>query len=89
MTVVGLLITAVLGIVKIFNKNIQFEKYYWVYDIKAGPEYWGGFEMGLMFVRDQKSISSVNQHEFGHTFQGCLLGPFMIFLVSIPSAVRW
>ena len=28
MTVIGLLITLVLGIVKIFNKNIHFEKYY-------------------------------------------------------------
>lgn len=45
--------------------------------------------MGLMFVRDQKSIESVNAHEFGHTFQNCLLGPLMLFVVSLPSAIRY
>jgi hypothetical protein len=45
--------------------------------------------MGLMFVRDQKSITTVNAHEFGHTFQNCLLGPLMPFVVSLPSAIRY
>lgn len=45
--------------------------------------------MGLMFVRDQESIDILNAHEFGHTFQNCLFGPFMLLLVSIPSALRW
>ncbi len=90
LTIVGWFITLVLAIVKIFNKKIKFEKYYWIYDIKAGPEYWGGFEMGLMFVRDQDSWApAINPHEFGHTFQNCLLGPFMLFLVSLPSAIRY
>ena len=89
LTFVGLLITLVLAIVKIFNKNIHFEPYYWIYDVKAGPKYWGGFEMGLMFVRDQKSIKSLNAHEFGHTFQNCLFGPFMLLIVSLPSAIRY
>lgn len=89
LTVIGLLITIVLGIAKLFNKNIYFEKYYWIYGIKAGPVYWGGLEMGLMFIRDQKSINSVNEHEFGHTFQNCLFGPLMPFIVTIPSAIRY
>ena len=29
------------------------------------------------------------QHELGHTFQNAILGPFFIFLVSIPSAIRY
>ena len=89
LTFIGIVITIVLGVARIFNKNIHFEKYYWIYDIKAGPTYWGGFEMGLMFVRDQKSITTVNAHEFGHTFQNCLLGPLMPFVVSLPSAIRY
>lgn len=89
MTFIGILITVVLGIARIFTKNIHFEKYYWIYDIKAGPKYWGGFEMGLMFVRDQSSVKSVNAHEFGHTFQNCILGPLMPFVVSLPSAIRY
>jgi len=91
MTLVGVIVTIVLGLGKIFwTNNIKFEKYYWVYLIKAGPEYWGGFETGLMFVRDQKSSDwHINPHEFGHTFQSCLLGPLMPFIVSLPSATRY
>jgi len=88
-TLIGLLITGVLAIAKLFNKNISFEKYNWIYFAKVGPDYWGGFEMGLMFVRDQKSYYVINEHEFGHTFQNCLFGPFMLFLVSLPSAIRY
>jgi hypothetical protein len=55
----------------------------------VGPDYWGGCEMGLMFLRDQKSSMSVDEHEFGHTFQNCLLGPFFPIVVAIPSACRW
>ena len=89
LTIAGIVITAALWIASLFNKNIKFEKYYWIYNIKIGPDYWGGLEMGLMFIRDQKSIESVNAHEFGHTFQNCLFGPFMLFLVSLPSAIRY
>ena len=89
MTVIGILITGVLAIVKVFGANITFFPFYWIYGIKVGPDFWGGFEMGLMFCRDQKSSDSfINDHEWGHTFQNCLLGIFFPFVVAIPSAIR-
>ena len=42
-----------------------------------------------MYVRDLKSSDAIDCHEFGHTFQNCLFGPFMPLLISIPSAIRW
>ena len=46
--------------------------------------------MGLMFVRDHKSWGpGLNPHEFGHTFQNCLMGPLTIFIEFIPSAIRY
>lgn len=90
LTVFGLIVTFGLWIASLFNKNIKFNKYGWIYCCKAGPDYWGGFETGLMFVRDQRSSElHINSHEFSHSFQNCILGPFYIFLVAIPSAVRW
>ena len=77
------------GIGYLFTDKIVFKKYNWIYSISIGPAYWGGFEMGLMFVRDQDSWEALDWHEFGHTFQNCLFGPFMLLLVSIPSAIRW
>lgn len=90
MFIFGLLITLVFGIVKIFNKKIEFHKFYWIYYIKTKPDYWGGLEAGLMFIRDMESGDAyINNHEFGHTFQNTLLGPIAIFLCFIPSAVRY
>ena len=90
MTFLGLLISGVLGIASLFTKKIKFEKYHWIYGIKVGPDYWGGLEMGLMFLRDHKSDDRyINCHEFGHTIQNCILGPLFPFVVGIPSAVRY
>ena len=46
--------------------------------------------MGTMFLRDNSNyIISTNNHEYGHTFQNAILGPFFIFIVAIPSAIRY
>ena len=50
---------------------------------------WGGMEMGTMFLRDNSNYTSTNNHEYGHTFQNAILGPFFIFIVAIPSAIRY
>lgn len=87
MTIVGLLVSGVIAIAKIFLKDkIIFAPYHWVYSISTGPKYWGGLEFGLCFLRDRSSSGSIDAHEFGHTFQNILFGPLFIFLVWIPSA---
>lgn len=43
----------------------------------------------MCFLRDTTSAESVTKHELGHTYQNCVLGPFFIFLVAIPSACRY
>ena len=54
---------------------------------------WGGLSLGTTtFVADNMGdLWTVHTkcHELGHTFQNAILGPFMIFLVSIPSAIRY
>lgn len=87
LTIVGVFVTLALAIAKIFNHNIKFSKYDWVYSISVGS-CWGGFETGLMFVRDSTSYTSLDAHEFGHTFQNTLFGPLQIFL-SLSSAIRY
>ena len=92
MTFAGLLVSGVLKAVKFITKDkikIIFKPYHWIYSISVGPDYWGGCELGLCFLRDQKSRGSLDTHEFGHTFQNCLLGPLFLFVVAIPSAARW
>lgn len=67
------------------------EKFYWVFLQKVGPKYWGGLEMGVNFFRDkdEDDYHFINDHEFGHTFQNTLFGPFDVFISFIPSCVRY
>ena len=52
-------------------------------------ENWGGFSIGMVFVVCNNSSSHTLRHEMGHTYQNAILGPFMLFLVSIPSMIRY
>jgi hypothetical protein len=90
MTVIGLIVSGALALVKLcsFGKiKITFKPYHWIYSISVGPDFWGGCELGLCFLRDHKSRGSLAAHEFGHTFQNCLFGPLFPSLVAIPSAI--
>lgn len=92
MTAIGALVSGALYMVKVFTKDaikITFKPYRWIYSISVGPDYWGGMELGLCFLRDHKSGGTVDAHEFGHTFQNCLFGPLFPFIVAIPSASRY
>ena len=87
MTVAGFIVSVVLAIGKIFvGRKIEFRRYNWIYSVAVGSS-WGGLEFGLCFLRDLGNGEQLNAHEFGHTFQNILFGPFFIFLVWIPSII--
>ena len=52
-------------------------------------ENWGGLEMGLFFLTHRGADAHIKNHEYGHGIQNCILGPFMPFLISVPSAIRY
>ena len=54
---------------------------------------WGGLE-GVFFIFVSNGMGKdyeeeVRMHELGHSFQNALFGPFFIFIVAIPSAIRY
>ena len=61
--------------------------YCWYFEI--GKKNWGGCEWGPVFLKDKAESDRIKNHEFGHGIQNCFYGPFMIFLVSIPSTIRY
>lgn len=83
MTLFGILVTVVMLLAL-----RRPHGYHGIYYFEVG-KYWGGFETGIMFVRDKTSTEYISRHELGHTFQNAILGPFMVILVSIPSAIRY
>ena len=53
---------------------------------------WGGFELGCFFLCSKASDhegSTTRAHECGHGLQNCLWGPLMLFVITIPSAIRY
>lgn len=67
---------------------VRPSKWQWIYCFKL-KKAWGGVNFGMMFLRDTTSWDRLSMHEFGHTFQNCLFGPFVLFIVSIPSGIRY
>lgn len=63
-------------------------RFHWFIYFEVG-ENWGGFECGCFFVANKGASLSLKQHESGHGLQNIMLGVFMPFVVSIPSAVRY
>ena len=52
-------------------------------------EHWGGFSLGLFQVRDTTSSEEISYHELGHSYQNVWMGPFWLFVVAIPSMIRY
>lgn len=51
---------------------------------------WGGLNLGpFCFIDTANDNLDVLSHEFGHTIQNIMFGPFFPFLIGIPSMVRY
>lgn len=88
LTYSGFIVLFILFIYKKINNDCEINKYNGILQVKIN-DYWGGCSLGLIYLRDFESSDSINEHEFGHTFQNCLLGPLFIFLIAIPSVIRY
>jgi len=68
----------------------KIKKYGYIYYIEIQSNASWGLSMGTTFITGLRGSSSygLKEHEFGHTVQNAIFGPFMIFIVSIPSFIR-
>ena len=64
-------------------------KYHGTFYFITRAKNWGGLEMGMIFLVSRNNQEHTVMHELGHTYQNAILGPFMLFSVSIPSAIRY
>lgn len=82
------------GFAKLFLwKNIRaYEKFLHMHVMLYGDN-WGGLSLGMVaFISDgmgDEYTKHVFNHETGHSIQNAILGPLWIFLVGIPSAIRY
>ena len=83
MNLVGLLVSLVLIITT--QKPLLYAGI-WCFKVGRG---WGGISFGSMFITDTYSFDRLKGHEFGHTVQNAIFGPLFIFLIAIPSFIRY
>jgi len=83
LTLAGLLVSLVL-----LAAGLRPKRWKWAWYFELGSD-WGGVNLGPCFIVDRESTPFLRDHEFGHSVQNCMYGPFMIFIVSLPSAARW
>lgn len=90
MTIPGLIVT---GFCIVLLKG-KPHKNGFSYIVEIGND-WGGLELGAVALCGRYSESSpywfehTRKHEFGHAIQQLIFGPFQIFVVWIPSAIRY
>ena len=89
MTLIGLIvISAILLYGLITKKQYRLKRHGWSFYLNVGKN-WGGLELGMFFLTDNKDSVSIKWHEFGHGIQNCYWGFLMPFVICIPSAVRY
>lgn len=59
------------------------------YYFEYGDRLWGGMSLGIFFFKDKSNSTHIKNHEHGHAVQNCFFGPFMPFVVAIPSFTRY
>ena len=84
LTLIGLIVAAVL-----LCMGYKPQKWGYCYYFKVGGDSWGGINLGLIFLTDTEPIDSIRNHEHGHAIQNCYWGPLFLFVIGIPSAIRY
>lgn len=83
MTLIGLIVAVFLLLIGLNPKRLG-----WCYYFEFG-HYWGGLNLGIIFLCSKDSNSKDKKHEFGHSIQNCYFGFLMPFIISVPSAIRY
>lgn len=64
------------------------------YIVEVGGN-WGGLELGAVAIcgnyseTNKEGFDHIRSHEFGHSIQQLIFGPLFVFIIGIPSAVRY
>lgn len=64
------------------------KRFAWGWYFEIGKTYWGGLNLGPVFLCQHRASGNLKCHEFGHAIQNCWMGPLIIPLV-IGSAARY
>lgn len=81
------IIGVICGVVlRILGYRPERNIYGWVFRVGKN---WGGVNLGVISIVCIDCGSYTLMHEFGHSIQVCIFGPFVFIFVVIPSVTRY
>lgn len=83
LTLIGLIVGLTLIV---FRYKPKKWLYGYCFEIGKG---WGGLNLGIVSLCSKTCSDTNKNHEFGHSLQNCVFGVFTIFIVCIPSIIRY
>lgn len=84
MNIIGLMVFAFLIIFR-KKKPKKFRNCWYI----AVGKNWGGLEFGTFFLIDEHEHLSTKYHEAGHGLQNIIWGTLYLFVIFIPSSIRY
>ena len=89
MSVIGAIVVAcILLYSAISKKNLKLEKHGYCYFLRLGGT-WGGVNLGMFCLVSKSAGDATCWHEHGHAIQNCFWGILMLFVIAIPSFIRY
>lgn len=89
-TFLGLVVLLAMTIYKMFTKDkVRISMYRGRVHVELLDAYFGGFSMGIVIVTDGEPGFDLINHEVGHSIQNIYMGPLFLFIVGIPSMIRY
>lgn len=91
-TWIGLIVALVLAFFPKSKRTFHINGFGLIIEIGGN---WGGLSLGPIalcgnYSKDSKAwYEHTRRHEFGHSIQNMFMGPFFIFLVALPSVIRY
>lgn len=86
MTWVGLLVTGV--IIIFFHGKVYSNGFSYIVEVQQSKSGWG-LELGAPALASKGSVEGVRKHEFGHSIQNIIWGPLYLFVIGLPSLIRY
>lgn len=86
-TLIGLLIFGVMWI--FFSEQMKIRFIDGRISVTMTESRFGGVSLGIVYIVDRSNSRHLHLHELGHTIQSMYWGPLFIFVIAIPSFIRY
>lgn len=86
-TLIGLSVFAFVKL--IYKDKIVVSNYMGRIKVVFKEKKFGGINLGIVFFVDKNDRIHTSLHELGHSIQNIMFGPLFLFLVAIPSGIRY